>query len=189
MPLNVTKELIELRKQARELGIKFHHRANANTIQELIDAHLAKFPQADQGTPAQPKVRFGRGKVMTAAEFKEQETQERIRNAGALKRIRVTCMNPNKRAWKGEMISVGSKKMGTFKKFIPFDGQPYHVPKVIYDVLKERECTVFYTEKVGNEDIKKGKSIKEFSIEDLPPLTPEELKDLEKQQALASNGL
>ena len=98
-------------------------------------------------------------------------------------------MNPLKRNWKGETFSVGSRVMGTFKKYVPFDGQPYHVPQVIYDMLKERKCTVFITKKVGKEEFKEGKLIPEFAIDDLPDLTQQELKDLEQRQALSDTGL
>ena len=190
MPLHITEELKQVRAEAKALGIKFHHRANANTIQNLIDEHMAKFPKAPSATSVEPSgPKMGPGRVMTAAEYREEEAQDRIRSVGALKRIRVTCMNPQKSSWKGETISVGSRKMGTFKKYIPFDGQPYHVPKAIYDVLKERKCTIFVSRMEGKEEFRDPKLINEFAIEDLPPLTQQELADLEKRQALAQNGL
>ena len=74
---------------------------------------------------------------------------------------------------------------GTFKKFIPFDGQPYHIPRIIYDYLCERECSVFYNVRDRrNGTIRRAKLIKEFAIDVLPPLTPKELEDLRRKQAM-----
>lgn len=114
------------------------------------------------------------------------------KSSNVLKRCRVMCMDPLKREWPGETLSVGSAKLGTFKKFIPFDGEPYHIPKIIYDMMKERQCTVFYTVKQKDGrggDIRKGKLVPAFNIVDLPPLTGKELDDLANQQALAKAGL
>jgi hypothetical protein len=185
----INPELLEARQAADALGIKYHHRANAATINNLISEHSLDQGDGPKPAPGHQIPTMGPGAIMSKEEFQAQQTKKRIRNAGALKRIRVTCMNPQKRNWKGEVISVGSRKMGTFKKFIPFDGQPYHVPQVIYEELKSRQCTVFITEKRGGEDFRVGKLVNEFAIDDLPPLTQEELADLEKKQALAASGL
>ena len=110
----------------------------------------------------------------------------------SLKRCTVMCMNPMKKEWAGEILSVGSAKWGTFKKYIPFNGEPYHIPKIIYDMMKERKCTIFYTVKQKDGrggDIRKGKLIPEFNIVDLPPLTSAELKQLADKQLLAKAGL
>ena len=102
------------------------------------------------------------------------------------------CMNPMKKEWAGELLSVGSAKHGTFKKFIPFDGEPYHIPKIIYDMMKERECTIFSTVKQKDGrggDIRKGKLAPAYNIVDLEPLTSAELEKLADKQALAKAGL
>lgn len=118
-------------------------------------------------------------------EYKKRQLAEAKREAGRLIRCRITCMNPHKKNWTGEIISVGSSKMGTFKKFIPFNiDEPYHVPKAIYDFLKERKCRIGVTHKLANgQQINKYKLINEFAVESLPPLTKEELEDLKNQQA------
>jgi hypothetical protein len=96
-------------------------------------------------------------------------------------------MNPAKKEWDGEIIAVGNSAVGTIKKYIPFNAdEGWHVPKIIYDALVDRQCQVFTTVKDsrGN-NLRKGKLIKEFSIEILPPLTKEELEELARRQALS----
>jgi hypothetical protein len=129
-------------------------------------------------------------KPLSAKDFARTAEADRVKGINALKRCIIQCMNPAKREWPGETISVGSAKHGTYKKHIPFNSEPYHVPKIIYDVLKERKCTVYRTEKAahGNER-RVGYLINEFNIVDLPPLTRAELEELRTKQQMAKAGL
>jgi hypothetical protein len=104
-----------------------------------------------------------------------------------LVRIRVTCMNPAKAEWEGEIVTVGNSAVGSITKFIPFNADAgWHVPRIIYQQLVERQCQIFVTvtDSRGNKT-RKGKLIKEFAIEVMPPLTPAELQELAQQQAMA----
>ena len=79
--------------------------------------------------------------------------------------------------------------VGTFKKYVPFNAdEGWHVPRIIYEQLKDRECQVFTTvrDSRGN-STRKGKLIKEFAIEVLPNLTEEEIKELAQRQAMAKS--
>lgn len=187
--------LDELKAQADKLGVKYHHMAGEAKIQAAIDAHLAKNRSderselADEyGVPVNPShVKDGKIVPMTSEEYRAKYLPERKKNLNRLIRCRVTCMNPAKRAWEGEIISVGSAKNGTFKKFIPFDGREWHIPKVIYDELLDRKCTVWSNGKDSRgRTIRKGRLVPEFSVQVLDPLTRQELDDLKKQQALAN---
>lgn len=175
-----------LQAQAKKLGITFHHKLGEEKLQALIDSHLA-----DNAGPA-PKVnapKFENGEVLNSKEYTKREMKRRRKTVGALRRIRVTCMNPAKSDWDGETFSVGSSQLGTFKKFVPFNGKPYHVPQMIYDMIRERKCTIFNTVRERGQNFKKPQIINEFAIEDLPPLTEQELEDLAHRQALAETGL
>lgn len=125
---------------------------------------------------------------MTEEEYEEKKRQEAKREIAKLIRCRVTCMNPNKKNWTGEIISVGSAKVGTQKKFIPYNtNEPYHIPKIIFDYMKERQCRVGVSTRLPNgQESTSYKLINEFSLEVLPPLTPAELKDLKQRQAMAN---
>ena len=207
-----TTKLSELRIQATNLGLSFHHKAGAAKIQALINAHLVQAQQtltsAAEKSNLPPDTEVTTTPVfdishlpstvnldaepMTPAQYTAWVGKEQKRTVNRLRRIRLQCMNPTKKDWSGEIISVGSAKLGTFKKFIPYDGEPYHVPEIIYNMLKERQCTTFVTvksDRPGAPDIRKGKLIKEYAIEDLPPLTTKELDALGKRQALANAGL
>jgi len=199
------KELDALRHQANSLGLKYHHRAGAATIKKLIDAHLAKspepvesveaeddntvleFPSVPGRTPEQ-EARLAKKVIpLTREEYHQRHQKEEKKKVAQLMRVRIQNMNPTKKDWPGEIISVGSAKLGTFKKYIPFNGEPYHIPKIIYDVLKEKKCSVFYNHiDDRGRKVRKSRLIDEYAIEILPALTKEELKDLSRKQQMAA---
>lgn len=187
-------QLVKARTRADSMNISYHHRANAATIVHLIEAHLEANPEVpvpddvaefDISTLPKPN-------PLTEAEWNKLKLGETKRTVGSLRRVMIQCMDPAKREWPGEIISVGSAKLGTFKKFIPFNQKPYHIPQIIYDFLKERKCTIFNTEMAGpgmRQKVRKAAQINAFNIVDLPPLTEDELEELRKQQELANAGL
>ena len=129
------EKLIQIRSQADSLGIDYHHRAGVEKIQKLIEAHLDNQDKTiiEAAVPDLPKEKIV---PMTEEEFKAEQKKENKKNVGALIRCRVQCMNPEKKNWQGEILSVGSAKLGTFKKFVPFNsGEPFHIPKIIYDMM------------------------------------------------------
>ena len=169
-------ELGTLKARADMLGVKYHPSISLEKLREKITASLENETKNED----------------TGIGVTESDTQKRIRlqqEASKLVRIRVTCMNPAKKEWEGEIFTVGNAGVGTFKKYVPFNADDgWHVPNIIYETMKERQCQVFTTSKTKNGvTMRQGKLIKEFAIEVLPPLTEEELKDLAQRQALAQS--
>ena len=169
-------ELGTLKARADMLGVKYDPSISLEKLREKITASLENETK-NEGT--------GIGAT-------ESDTQKRIRlqqEASKLVRIRVTCMNPVKKEWEGEIFTVGNAGVGTFKKYVPFNADDgWHVPNIIYETMKERQCQVFTSSKTKNGvTMRQGKLIKEFAIEVLPPLTEEELKDLAQRQAMAQS--
>ena len=184
-------EFTAIKAQATSLGITFHHRANTKTVTGLINAHLANQVTAEGVTPdtTPEKVVEVKG-PLTAAEYAVHIAKTAKLRATRLIRIRLTCMNPLKKNWPGETFSTGSSKLGTIKKHVPFNGLPYHVPQIIYDMIKDRRCSSFYDVPDGRGGVKRAsRLVPEFSVEVLDPLTPAELDDLRHSQAMAKNGL
>lgn len=173
----VVDELEVLKARADKLGIKYHPSISLAKLKEKVSEGLA------DETPEEVIVKPGKE---TDVQLKARKRRE----ANALIRIRVSCMNPNKKEWDGEIITTGNTNTGTIKKFVPFNSdEGYHVPHMIYEQLLQRQCQVFVTVKDnrGNK-VRKGKLIKEFAIEVLPPLTEKELKELAQRQAMASGS-
>ena len=182
-PADESSELETLKARADLLGIKYHHNIGTQKLRQLVNTVISK---NDESNDVKDLI-SGDSEYLTGSEYQKLVEADRLKDANKLIRIRVTCMNPVKKDLSGEIISVGSSKLGTFKKWIQYntpDG--WHVPKIIYDFMVTRECSVFYSvkDRVGN-DVRKSKRVKEYAIEVLPPLTKQELKDLAQRQAMA----
>lgn len=176
----VQDELDALKARANLLGVKFHPSISLEKLREKVNAAVtsdgAATSEEEAKDPAEPK-------QATIGEKRKRLKTEALK----LVRIRLTCLNPAKKEWEGEIITVGNSLIGTVKKFVPFNADDgWHVPHVIYQHLKERQCQIFQTatDARGNK-VRKGKLIKEFAIEVLPPLTKEELDELARRQAMA----
>tara|TARA_R110000851_G_scaffold249018_1_gene401546 strand:- start:207 stop:767 length:561 start_codon:yes stop_codon:yes gene_type:complete len=170
----IPSELDTLRGRADQLGIDYRHNTGVEKLRKLVNAKL---------TPVAEEVK------VPATQTEQQKVAQIRKEAAALVRIRVTCMNPNKKNWEGEIFSVGSAKLGTFKKFVPFDAPDgWHVPQIIFNMIKERKCSIFYnfTSPSGAKS-RKSKLVPEFSIDILPALTEKELNNLARQQALTND--
>lgn len=170
--LPVTDELSALKARADLMGVKYHPSISLEKLRDKVNAAVT--PTEDEDA---------------AAASSEPNRAELQRKASELVRIRVTCMNPAKKEWEGEIFTVGNSAIGTFKKYVPFNADDgWHVPRVIYEQIIERQCQVFYSSKdnKGN-GIRKGKLIKEFAVEVLPALTAEELKELAQRQAMSKS--
>ena len=195
-------ELDKLKTQAKEMGIKHHPAMGEVKLRALIDAALAGDAKAeDKVPPVQTltvseitelqQLRLMKKDLDAAAIAKPVETDgqaraRKKREAEALIRIRVNCMNPNKRDWEGEMYTVSNAVVGTLKKYVPFNNdEGWHVPRMILNHMQEKECQIFYNKKDdrGNKT-RHGKLIKELAIEIYDPLTAKELHELAQRQAM-----
>lgn len=107
-----------------------------------------------------------------------------MKRATKLIRCVITNRNPMKQSWDGEIITVSNDMIGIQRKFVPFSlEEGYHLPKIIIDTLRDKECSIFVNGKSKNgEKIQVGKLIKEYAIEVLPQLTREEIEELAGDQ-------
>lgn len=206
---NTPSELDLLKSRAKQMGIKFHHKIGAVKLNKLIQEKMGQktdeetFPDVDvDGTDeAEGNVKEVVEEITntyTSAptptkhippkkETKAQRNTRMRKDASRQIRISVSCMNPAKKDYEGEYYTAGNGVVGFFTKYIPFNAEDgWHVPNILYKHLIERQCQVFYTAKGprGNK-VRKGKLIKEFSIQVLPPLTRAEIKELAIKQSMA----
>lgn len=177
-------ELTTLKARADKLGLSYHPSIGLDKLKEKVAAAIAGEASPVE-TPAAP--------APVAAAEPESPGMRRKRlkmEATALVRIRLQCMNPMKKEWDGEIITVGNALVGSLTKFVPFNAdEGWHLPKMMVDQLKERQCQVFVTRKTKNGvSVREGKLIKEFAIEVLPQLTPAEIRDLAQRQAMAAGA-
>lgn len=175
-------ELTTLKQRADQMGLSYHPSIGVAKLRDKINDALA----GDKGEGSEEGQTEGAEEATEGESLKARRKRKR-EDALQLARIRVTCMNPQKKEWEGEIFTVSNNLVGTQKKFVPFNADDgWHVPRIILNQLKNRECQVFHTVKDerGNK-MRQGKLIKEFAIEELPPLTEKELQDLAQRQAMA----
>jgi hypothetical protein len=171
-------ELTSLKARADQLGMSYHPSIKLEKLRDKINAKL----EGEAEESDEPAV----------AAVPKDETQSALRlrkrkEASELVRIRVTCMNPAKKEWDGEIIMAGNSAIGTLKKYVLFNAEDgWHVPRIIYNQLVERKCQIFVAGKDSRGyKTRQGKIIREFAIEILPQLTAAELRELAQRQAMA----
>jgi len=171
-------ELSALKVRADLLGVKYHPSISLEKLREKVNASMVE---------EQPKP-----EVPVAVVEEETVAQRRLRKrreANELIRIRVTCMNPAKKEWEGELFTAGNSLVGSFTKFVPFNADDgWHVPRIILNQIQERSCQVFTSirDERGN-STRKGKLIREFAVEVMPSLTTKELNELARRQAMTKS--
>lgn len=173
-------EMDALRSRADQLGLKIHPNAKAETVRERIQAALAE--DSDEVKTDGPSD----GAVELSVETEQQRKVRLKKQATKLVRIRISCMNPNKREWDGEIFSAGNGVVGQHTKYVPYN-VAFHVPQIIFNQIKARMCQVFYSvrDPRTGQTTRRGKMVEEFAIEKLNDLTEAELKDLAQRQAMA----
>lgn len=181
--LSTADELTALKERADLLGVKYHPSISLEKLREKVNASI-------EGTePEAPKKAAKAAPVEEHVETDAERRARKKKEANELIRIRVTCMNPAKSEWEGEIFTAGNSLVGSFTKYVPFNTEDgWHVPRIIYNQIIQRQCQIFVTvrDSRGN-STRKGKLIKEFAVEVMPNLTAEELHDLAQRQAMAKS--
>lgn len=171
----VVDELTALKARADLLGVKYHPSISLEKLRDKVNAAIEADKEEEDN--------------VSEAKAESAKRADLQKKANELVRIRVTCMNPAKKEWEGEIFTVGNAAVGTLKKYVPFNAEEgWHVPRMILEQMQERQCQIFTASKdMRGNNIRKAKLIKEFAIEILPPLTEEELKDLAQRQMMAKS--
>lgn len=192
-------EMRMLKARAAQLGLRVSHRIKLDTLRAKVRDAIEGSKNDDQDDEDDESGNDGNdGDAAPTRKLSKQEqfiaTRNRLKEEQMkLIRVRISCLNPEKREWAGEFITVGNKYLGNVKKFIPFGeatDNGYHVPQVLLTKLQSRKFLQKITRrnpKTGNLDIK-TRFVPEFGIEILPPLTKDELRQLANQQR-AAQGL
>jgi hypothetical protein len=172
-------EMASLKEKADRLGVTYHPSIGLDKLRVKVRAAMDGEPVAAEEL----------AKEEVPEETLGQRRFRKRKEASELIRVRVSCMNPAKKEWEGELFTAGNMLVGTFTKFVPFNTDAedgWHVPRVIYNQLVQRKCQIFVAAKdVRGNKIRQGKQIKEFAVEVLPPLTAKELSELARRQAMS----
>ena len=88
------------------------------------------------------------------------------KKASRLIRVRIHCNDPAKKDWPGEYITVGNNAVGTYRKYVPYNqDEPFHLPEIIVNALREKRVQVFATKKSKHcIPLRESKSIPAYAI-------------------------
>ena len=176
----VVDQLAMLKTKADTLGVTYSPNIGVDALREKINAKMNGEPEKKE----EPKVSEG-----PREKTKMELRQEAFLEATRLVRCRITCMNPSKADLPGEIFTVSNNVVGAIKRYIPYGEQVdgWHVENMLLDMLKEKQFQQLRTKKgVNGQILPETKWVREYAIEELPPLTPEELKVLANKQAAAA---
>lgn len=169
-------EIDLLKAQADQLGIVYHPSIGLDKLKEKVASALSKSAPVEEPVVVKPAVK-------SEAQLRAEAAAE----ATKLIRIRLTCMDPAKSDYHGEIITVGNDVVGNIKVFVPyreaFYENGYHVPNIIYKFLLDRKYSALKTIKGPRGEETRGVQANAYAIEVLPPLTEQELKELAIEQA------
>lgn len=173
-------ELEVLKKRADQMGIAYHPSIGVDALRDKVKAHLTVQNTQQVNVTVQTEFK----PTAEALNFSVEQNNNYIRRqALRLVRVQITCMNPNKKEWEGEMFMVQNDIL-TAKRYVPFN-VPWHVEQCLLDMIQDRKCQIFRSFKQENgAKTQKPAYISEFSVTVLPALTEEELDELRKAQAL-----
>ncbi|AUR97952.1 hypothetical protein KNT80_gp39 [Vibrio phage 1.245.O._10N.261.54.C7] len=158
-----TNELDSLKERADLMGIKYSPNIGVEKLREKVNAKLETPTEAVAGGPS-------------------NKHQELRKQATKLIRCVITNLNPSKKDSEGEFVRTGNRVVKTISRFVPFE-QETHVENAILNLLKERQyCVVVHEKGIDGKKTPVRKMRKEFQIEMLEPLTPQELAELKESQ-------
>lgn len=162
---DVKTELQELKEKADALGITYRDNVTTKALTKLIKEYEEQ-EEADDG--------------LTDAQRNQKATEEATR----LVRCIVTPLDPSKRDYQGDLFSAGNSVVNTMSKYVPF-GVEWHIPQIILNAIKEKKLTKFISKKdERGREYREYQESKAYSVQELPPLTKEELEELAKSQEM-----
>jgi len=165
----------ELKVEAEALGLKVPGNISKAKLQAKVNEVKARDPK---------ETAYRQSEDLVEEKTKDGLTpKEKARLAGGkLKRVRITCNDPQFKKLPGIVRAAGST-LYFKKRYIPFN-KITHIEQVLYDFLKKAEYQ-WFEEKVNRTTGRKYKISRispAFVIEDLPDLTKEELEELARDQ-------
>lgn len=171
------------KERADLMGLSYPNNIPTEKLKLQVQAKLAEPVKG----MSQSEVQY-RSKVDPAILAMEEE-------ATKLVRYRIHVLEPSKLGWTGMYITVGNDNLAPVRRAIYFIDEPWHAERIVVDHLK----TMVYAHRPQKQSsVLKGSFAESdrgkvtwrpmFKIEELPPLTPEELENLKDYQAKNNTG-
>lgn len=177
-----------LKQRCQLLGIQIQGNQSNDTLRALIRAKQEELDAAArQADPASfdQAVVTENGRTPSLREHLKAEAMKMVR-------VRISCMNPQTAKLGSVIMTVANEYIGTVRKVVFFGEKTengYHIPQCILNALQRRKFQQIVEQRnhLGHL-VPKGRWMKEFNIEILPPLTQKELNALKERQ-IATNAI
>lgn len=184
--LKQPSRLESLKAKADKLGIKYKSNISETALAKKIDSVLSDESTAKDESDEVDESEQDDEEEEEAPKPKKLDKASERKRSQKLVRVIVRPLDPRRTQLDGELVMTGNSAIGTTGKFVPFNVEAgFHIPEIIYNTLKDRTFTEFYTveDKDGNEHTK-SRQKKAFIIEVLDPLTEDEIQEIKiRQQA------
>lgn len=184
--LKQPSRLESLKAKADKLGIKYKSNISETALAKKIDLVLSDESTAKDESDEVDESEQDDEEEEEAPKPKKLDKASERKRSQKLVRVIVRPLDPRRTQLDGELVMTGNSAIGTTGKFVPFNVEAgFHIPEIIYNTLKDRTFTEFYTveDKDGNEHTK-SRQKKAFIIEVLDPLTEDEIQEIKiRQQA------
>lgn len=202
--MEIKMTLEELKELAQKLNFEHHHMLGAEKLEKQLREHCENTLQKSFKEVAQEygytidtsytptptdtiedeeikrlsKMTFDKLDKKT----RKQDESDAYKHAMKLVRCIITCNNPNKSSYQGEIFSARNAKVPEVKKFISF-GVKTHIPNILLNVIKEKQLQMFRKTKLANGNvITQPYLTSEYNIQLLDPITPEEFEAIKRKQ-------
>ena len=183
-----------LEEVANDMDITFTNTEDVKTNEILKDDTMTEPNTEEQNLPSKSSSINMAEKLskMTFAQAEKEANKKasgsRAKEAMRLIRCIVTCNNKNKTSYTGEIFCARNAVVPEVKKFIPF-GVPTHIPKILFNMITEKQYQQFKTRKVNGNPVKESFMTAEYNIQLLDPISVEEFNAIkQKQLAEGFNG-
>jgi len=201
------KEAMELLKaEAKKLGITYSPNIGLKTLEEKLEqARILISISREEDTvktetevdnyalvasAAADKLQYTNVKNSMDKKLSKMQLKLKVMNrANRLIRCSVTCLDPSKKDTPGIIVGVRNSMIPLTKKYVPLDGRITHIPQIILDHLKEKECQTFHlvTDQITKEVTRRPKVSPMYSITVLPHLSSDDIEKLAKAQRAAGS--
>lgn len=170
-------ELKMLKEKADMMGVSYSPNIGIDKLRDKINEKLNPVVEVKEQT--EPK--------------EETEIQMKMRlrkEMTKLVRCQVSCMDPSRKGWRGELFTVGNSLTGSITKFIPFDApNGWHIPLIILNAMRERVYQHHYKVKIDGKEVNKQRAMPAFGIVELSPLTIDELETINERQSIKTEEI
>ena len=173
------------KQEAEKLALSYPNNMPTEKLIALVQSTIKARAEVHANAPAR-----GLNKSIGRLAPEVQSMQD---TATSLVRFRLTVLDPNKRSATGVFVSAGNDNLAPIKRMIPFNVPVWHAERIIVEHLKNIKYTALQSRyndrlKASFDDPESRKLMPCFLIEELPPLTDEELANLQQLQSQQGTG-